>query len=59
MSSADQPSSDWRQREVPPDLHTQWEDLIETVRLSEANWRFDDRLDLAMGLQPPRRKPAA
>lgn len=30
-----------------PDLASQLEDLIRTVWESEANWRFDDRLDLA------------
>ena len=59
MANADQASSDRLQAERVPDLRTQWEDLIETVRRSEANWRFDDRLDLALKLQPPRRKPAA
>jgi hypothetical protein len=37
---------------APPDLATQFEDLIGTVWESEDNWRFDDRLDLASGLVP-------
>jgi hypothetical protein len=35
-----------------PDLGSQFEDLLATVWASEANWRFDDRLDLAARLQP-------
>jgi hypothetical protein len=35
-----------------PDLGSQFEDLLVTVWASEANWRFDDRLDLAARLQP-------
>ena len=58
MATKDQASSD-RPADGVPDLRTQWEDLIETVRRAEANWRFDDRLDLAARLQPPRRQPAA
>jgi hypothetical protein len=38
-----------------PDLGSQFEDLLATVWASEANWRFDDRLDLAARLQPGRR----
>lgn len=32
---------------VEPDLHTQFEDLLNAVGAAEANWRFCDRLDLA------------
>jgi hypothetical protein len=36
-------------------LHTQLEDLLATVWNAEANWRFDDFLDLAANQRPPRR----
>jgi hypothetical protein len=32
-----------------PDLQTQFEALLDTVWDSEANWRLDDRIDLALG----------
>lgn len=32
---------------VPVDLRTQLEDLLGAVWAAEANWTFDDRLDLA------------
>ena len=38
------------------DLHSQLEELLSTVRSAEANWRFDDRLDLAT--RPDRRDRA-
>jgi hypothetical protein len=31
-----------------PDLQTQLEDLLDSVWDSEANWRLDDRIDLAL-----------
>jgi hypothetical protein len=31
-----------------PDLHTQFDDLLASVGKAEANWTFDDRLDLAL-----------
>jgi hypothetical protein len=31
-----------------PDLHSQLEELLNEVWAAEANWRFDDRLDLAL-----------
>ena len=31
----------------PPDLHSQLEGLLDAVWDSEANWRLDDRIDLA------------
>jgi hypothetical protein len=34
---------------VVPDLHSQLEELLDTVWAAEANWRFDDRIDLALG----------
>ena len=36
-----------------PDLATQFEALLDTVWEAEANWRFDDRLDLALGVHGP------
>jgi hypothetical protein len=32
-----------------PDLHSQLEELLDTVWDAEANWRLDDRIDLALG----------
>jgi hypothetical protein len=34
------------------DLPSQLEDLLSAVRSAEENWRFDDRLDLAVRLEP-------
>jgi hypothetical protein len=34
--------------EEAPDLWTQLEDMLGMVRLAEANWRLDDRIDLAV-----------
>jgi hypothetical protein len=36
-----------------PDLATQLEALLDAVWVAEANWRFDDRLDLALGVHGP------
>jgi hypothetical protein len=36
--------------EQTTDLWTQLEDLLQTVRLAEANWRLDDRIDLAVSI---------
>lgn len=36
-----------------PDLATQLEGLLDAVWEAEANWRFDDRLDLALGVHGP------
>jgi hypothetical protein len=44
------------------DLHSQLEELLSAVRDGEANWRFDDRLDLATRPDPRDRRvsrPAA
>ncbi len=32
---------------APPDLQTQFEDLVNMVLAAEADWRLNDRLDLA------------
>jgi hypothetical protein len=36
-----------------PDLHSQLEALFATVWDAEENWRFDDRIDLAVGARRP------
>jgi len=33
------------------DLYTQFEELLDAVWAAEANWRFDDRLDMALKLR--------
>jgi len=38
------------------DLHTQFEELLSAVWSAEENWRFDDRLDMALKV---RREEAA
>lgn len=30
------------------DLHSQFEDILDVVWKAEAEWRFDDRLDMAL-----------
>ena len=37
-----------------PDLQSQLEALFDTVWDAEANWRLDDRIDLALHLPRPR-----
>jgi hypothetical protein len=37
------------------DLQSQLEDLLSAVWNAEANWRFDDRLDLALAANATRR----
>ena len=39
---------------VAPDLQSQLEELLDTVWDAEANWRLDDRIDLALGKRRPR-----
>ncbi len=36
-----------------PDLATQLEAILDAVWEAEDNWRFDDRLDLALGVRRP------
>jgi hypothetical protein len=31
-----------------PDLHSQFEDILDSVWKAEANWAFDDRLNVAV-----------
>jgi hypothetical protein len=38
---------------VAPDLQTQLEELLDSVWEAEANWRFDDRIDLSLGKRRP------
>jgi hypothetical protein len=45
--------------EQTTDLWTQLEDLLRTVRLAEANWRLDDRIDLAVRLAGSQEKRSA
>jgi hypothetical protein len=45
--------------EQPTDLGTQLEDLLQAVRLAEANWQLDDRIDLAVRLARSREKRSA
>jgi hypothetical protein len=35
----------------PPDLQTQLESLLHQVWMSEADWRFDDRIELQVHRQ--------
>jgi hypothetical protein len=42
--------------EQPTDLWVQLEDLMQTVVLAEANWRLDDRIDLAVRLARSRER---
>ena len=35
-----------------PDLQSQLEALLDTVWEAEANWRLDDRIDLALHVPP-------
>ena len=39
---------------LAPDLQSQFEELLDTVWEGEANWRLDDRIDLALGKRRPR-----
>lgn len=41
------PGGDTANLVVQADLRTQLEDLLNSVRAAEADWRFCDRLDLA------------
>lgn len=38
-----------------PDLQSQLEELLDSVWESEANWRLDDKIDLATKTRPRRR----
>ena len=49
INTRPQPGEPTRRRppSMPPDLQSQLEGLLDTVWDSEANWRLDDRIDLA------------
>ena len=40
-----------RRPNAVPDLQSQFEDLLNQVWASEADWRFDDRIDLALKIR--------
>jgi hypothetical protein len=42
-----------------PDLHTQFESLLDQVWQSEADWRLWDRVDAAVRMETMREKRAA
>lgn len=42
------PSDTWK--EEAPDLHTQLEELFDSVWQAEADWRLHDRIDLSLGV---------
>jgi hypothetical protein len=41
-----------------PDLHTQLEGIFDSVWLSEAEWRLDDRIALSLAVERKRRSRA-
>lgn len=40
------------ENELAPDLNAQLWEIVAAVHAAEANWRFDDRLDLAARMRP-------
>jgi hypothetical protein len=46
----------FRSKSDAPDLHTQFEELLDQVWRSEADWRWWDRLDAAEMLEARRQK---
>ena len=46
----------FRSKSAAPDLHTQFEELLDQVWRSEADWRLWDRLDAAGMLEILREK---
>lgn len=46
----------FRTKSDAPDLHTQWESILDQVWRSEADWRLWDRLDAAVMLDTLREK---
>ena len=42
-----------RPEAAAPDLQSQLEGLLDMVWEAEANWRLDDRIDLALGQRRP------
>ena len=48
-----------KSRNDAPDLHTQFESLLDQVWQSESDWRLWDRVDAAVMLETIREKRAA
>ena len=48
-----------KSRTDTPDLHTQYESLLDQVWQSESDWRLWDRVDAAVMLETIREKRAA
>ena len=44
-------------RDESPDLQTQLEQLLDCVWQAEANWKLDDRIDLALKVRRRIRRP--
>ena len=49
----------FKARSDAPDLHTQFETLLDQVWQSESDWRLWDRVDAAVMLETVREKRAA
>jgi hypothetical protein len=49
----------FKSRSDAPDLHTQFESLLDQVWQSEADWRLWDRVDAAVRMETIREKRAA
>jgi hypothetical protein len=49
----------FKSRSDAPDLHTQFESLLDQVWQSESDWRLWDRVDAAVLLETIREKRAA
>jgi hypothetical protein len=49
----------FKSRGDAPDLHTQYESLLDQVWQSESDWRLWDRVDAAVMLETIREKRAA
>lgn len=48
----------FRSKSDAPDLHSQFESMLDQVWRSEADWRMWDRLDAAVQLEDLRKKRA-
>ncbi|MGI8564723.1 MAG: hypothetical protein ACR2MZ_14440 [Candidatus Dormibacter sp.] len=53
--SSNDKAADFRAGPPAPDLNSQFEELLHQVWSAEAEWRFDDRLDLAVKYRRPAR----
>ena len=49
----------FKSRSDAPDLHTQFESLLDQVWQSEADWRLWDRVDAAVRMETIRERRAA